>query len=105
MVFFFYLYALLELLGIFLDTAIIPFSSPVYPVSVSPLRKGREGPASSTGLELDDMLMPRTLHSCQLISGSQQCIPASCAPLHGHSCSMALLASSLLRTVRLSACG
>jgi len=38
MVFFFYLYALLELLGIFLDTAIIPFSSPVYPVSVSPQR-------------------------------------------------------------------
>jgi uncharacterized membrane protein YwaF len=33
MVFFFYLYALLELLGIFVDTAIIPFSSPVYPVS------------------------------------------------------------------------
>lgn len=33
MVFFFYLYAILELLGIFLDTAIIPFSSPVYPVS------------------------------------------------------------------------
>lgn len=31
MVFFFYLYAVLELLGIFLDTAIIPFSSPVYP--------------------------------------------------------------------------
>jgi len=31
MVFFFYLYALLELLGIFLDTAIIPFSSNVYP--------------------------------------------------------------------------
>lgn len=33
MVFFFYLYAVLELLGIFLDTAIIPFSSSVYPVS------------------------------------------------------------------------
>ena len=31
MVFFFYLYAIHELLGIFLDTAIIPFSSPVYP--------------------------------------------------------------------------
>lgn len=34
MVFFFYLYAVFELLGIFLDTAIIPFSSPVYPVSL-----------------------------------------------------------------------
>jgi hypothetical protein len=30
---FFYLYALLELLGIFTDTGIIPFSSPVFPVS------------------------------------------------------------------------
>ena len=35
MVFFFYLYALLELLAIFLDTAIIPFSSPVFPVGAS----------------------------------------------------------------------
>lgn len=41
MVFFFYLYALLELLGIFLDTAIIPFSSPVYPVSVSRLQANK----------------------------------------------------------------
>ena len=41
MVFFFYLYALLELLAIFLDTAIIPFSSPVFPVRSSIASRGR----------------------------------------------------------------
>jgi hypothetical protein len=54
MVFFFYLYALLELLGIFLDTAIIPFSSPVYPVSVSVTLL----PSNSPGTWLDGLTDP-----------------------------------------------
>lgn len=32
---FFYLYAIIELLAIFLDSGIIPTSSPVYPVSTA----------------------------------------------------------------------